>query len=111
MALNAFQIQGNTVLVAATSSTGQAATQISTGNVSGAYIANPSTALAIYFAIGSSAVAASVPTTTAPGLGMCIPSGTARTVIVPASSGYNWISAVTSAGTANGLFVTPGFGQ
>jgi hypothetical protein len=111
MALNAFQPQGNTVLVAASSSTGLAPTQISTGNVMGAYLANPSSALAIYCAIGTSTVAASVPTTAVPGVGMCIPFGTARTVVIPASSAANWISAVTSAGTANGLFVTPGFGQ
>lgn len=110
MTLAAFQPQGNTVLVAATSSTSVAPTQISTGNASGAYIANPSTALAIYCAIGSSTVSASCPTTSAPG-GMCIPFGTARTVTIAPSSNLNWISAVTSGGAANGLFVTPGFGQ
>jgi hypothetical protein len=112
MALNAFQPQGNTVLVAATSSTAVAATQITTSvGVAGCYVANPSSALAIYIAFGTSAVAAACPTTAVPAVGMCIPFGTARTFTIAPSSANNWISAVTSGGSANGVFVTPGFGQ
>lgn len=119
MSLNAFQPQGNTVLVAASSSTGLAATQLSTspGAVQGVRLCYPSTGgvgagVPIYVAIGSSAVAAAVPTTGVPWTGFPIPAGTERVIYAPGGTSYNWISAVTSAGiAAPGLFATPGYGQ
>lgn len=110
MQLNSFQPAGLTKLVAASSSTGQAATQVCTGSEQGMYLANPST-VPIYVALGSSNVAASVPTTSAPGFGLCIPAGVQRGLTVPGSN-FGWLSAVTSAGAAApGLFATPGLGQ
>lgn len=116
MSLNAFQPQGNTVLVAASSSTGAAATQISTNpGVAGLRITYPTTtnlAVPVYIALGSSSVAAAVPTTSAPAAGMPISPGADVRLSYPQNLTNNWISAVTSAGTAApGIFVTPGFGQ
>lgn len=109
MSINAFQISNNTKLVAASSSTGLAATQVCTGTEQGMFISNPST-VAIYLAIGSSAVAAAMPTTAAPALGACLPPSAARAFATPGSNG--WLSAVTSAGAAApGVLATPGFGQ
>ena len=110
MPLNTFQPVGLTKLVAASSSTGLAATQVCTGSEQGLYLSNPST-VPIYLAMGSSGIAASVPTTGAPGLGLCLPAGTQRTLSVPGSN-FGWLSAVTSAGAAApGLYATPGLGQ
>lgn len=106
-----FQPQGPTVLVAASSSTGLAPTQISTANQTGAMLSNPSS-VPIYALFGSSAVAAAAPTTQpSSNAGMCIPPGLMSPVSIAPSSALNWISAVTSAGAAApGLCVTPGFG-
>ena len=117
MSLNLFQITGNTVLVAASSSTGLAPTQLSTspGVVQGVRLCYPTTAgtgVPIYVAFGSSSVAASVPTTSAPSAGFPVPAGGQVTLYASGSLTYNWLSAVTSAGTAApGLFATPGYGQ
>ena len=109
MSIQAFQISGTTKLVAASSSTGLAATQVCTAQEQGVYLANPST-VAIYVALGSSSIAAAQPTTGTPIAGLCIPAGTARTITSPGANA--WLSAVTSAGSASpGLFATPGFGQ
>jgi len=109
---NAFQPSGLTKLVAASSSTGLAATQVCTGSEQGLYLANPST-VPIYLAVGSSSVAAAMPTTGTPTAGLCLPAGSQRTLAVRGSPpGNGWLSAVTSAGAAApGLFVTPGLGQ
>lgn len=109
MSLNSFQISNATKLVAASSSTGLAATQVCTGNEQGMFVSNPST-VSIYLAIGSSSVAAAMPTTAAPAPGACLPPSASRAFSVPGSNG--WLSAVTSAGAAApGLLATPGFGQ
>src|SRR5262245_58516790 len=111
MNIGAFQQMGNTVLVAATSSTGSVPTQMSTGNVGGVYIANPSST-PVWIAFGTSAAAAaSIPTTSAPSLGMCVLPGRARSFSISPSTVNNWVSGVTSAGTTvGGFFVTPGYG-
>lgn len=110
MELAAFFPQGLTKLVAASSSTSVAATQVSTENGAGMLLSNPST-VAVYVAIGSSAVQAAQPTTAAPAEGLCLPNGTMRWVSIKSSSDFGWVSAVTSAGTAApGLFATPGQG-
>ena len=109
--LNAFlpSLTGTTKLVAASSSTGVAATQVCTGSEGGMMLSNPST-VTIYAAIGSSSVAAGQPTTGTPAAGMAIPAGQMRSVFIP-GNGNGWVSAVTSAGSAApGLFATPGFG-
>jgi hypothetical protein len=117
MTLEAFAPSGNTVLVAASSSTGVAATQLSTtpGVSHAVRVSYPSTGagVPIYVAFGSSAVAASVPTTALPSAGIPIAAGDERVFTMSPSTVTNWISAVTSAGAAApGLFATPGsFGR
>lgn len=113
MSLNAFQVApiALTKLVAASSSTSVAATQVCTGSEQGMLLSNPST-VPLYVAIGSSNVSAAQPTTGTPATGICIPSGAVRTFSTPGAPTYGWLSAVTSAGSAApGLFATPGFGQ
>lgn len=112
MSINAFQPQGNTYLIAASSSTSGTATQYSTVNAnSGVLVTNPST-VTVYVAFGSSTVQSVVPTTSTPNVGIPFPGGTARTFNLSANPTNMWVSAVTSAGTAApGLFVTGGFGQ
>jgi hypothetical protein len=110
MNLQAFQWSLNTVLVAASSSTSVTPTQLSTGNVGGCYIANPSST-PVWIAFGSSAApAASIPTTSAPSQGLCVLPGRARAFSAPPSTSLNWLSAVTSAGATGSVFATPGFG-
>jgi hypothetical protein len=107
--MRSFQIANPTKLVAASSSTGLAATQVCTGQEQGMFVSNPST-VAIYLAIGSSSVAAAMPTTGTPSYGACLPPSAARSFDTPGSNG--WLSAVTSAGAAApGLLATPGYGQ
>jgi hypothetical protein len=107
MSINAFQPSGTTKLVAASSSTSVAATQVCTGGEQGMYVANPST-VPIYIAIGTSGIAAAAPTTTTPANGLCLPNGAQRPFTTPGANG--WLSAVTSAGVAApGILATPGF--
>jgi hypothetical protein len=111
MPLNAFQPSGLTKLVAASSSTSVAATQVCTGSEQGMYLTNPCT-VPLYVAQGSSTVQAAQPTTGIPATGFCLPAGASRVISVPGSApATGWLSAVTSAGTAApGLFATPGLG-
>lgn len=106
MSITAFQISagGNSVLVAASSSTASTPTQVSTGSQQGMYLANPST-IPVYVAAGSSLVQAACPTTAVPAPGVCILPGQALALTVPPQG---WLSAATSAGSAS-LFGTPGF--
>lgn len=113
MSLNAFQAANSalTKLVAATSSTSVAATQVCTGSEQGMYLSNPST-VSLYVSIGSSSVSAAQPTTGTPATGICLPAGAVRVFGTPGAPTLGWLSAVTSAGSAApGLFATPGFGQ
>lgn len=105
-----FRPQGNTILVLTSSSTGQVAQQISTSGIVEAYLANAST-VPIYAAFGSSLVAAAVPTTSTPAAGMCFPSGSGGVLATGPNPTFSWVSAVTSAGSAVGVYVTPGSGQ
>jgi len=117
MSLEAFSPSGATVLVAASSSTSVAATQLSTtpGVVHAVRVCYPSTgaAVPIYVAWGSSSVSAAVPTTATPAVGIPIVAGEEKVFLMGPSLTANWLSAVTSAGTAApGLFATPGsFGR
>ena len=105
---SAFRPSGNTVLVVATSSTGQTPTLWSTGNMSGCWVSNQST-LAVWLAWGSSAIAAGIPTTAAPCAGLALPSTLSRCFTLGPNNAVAWISAVTSGGSAN-IYVTPGYG-
>ena len=106
---SAFRPQGNTVLVAATSSTGQAATNWAPGNQSQCYVANIS-AVPVYLAFGTSNVAVSLPTTGTPSLGLALPSSGYRCFTFgPNTANAGWISAMTTNGSAS-VFVTPGTG-
>jgi len=107
--MRSFQIANATKLVAASSSTGLAATQVCTGQEQGMFVSNPST-VAVYLAIGSSSVAAAMPTTGTPSFGVCLPPSGFRSFDTPGTNG--WLSAVTSAGAAApGVLATPGYGQ
>lgn len=110
MNTGAFYEQGNTVLVAASSSTSQTPTQVSTAGISACHLSNPCT-VTLYVSIGTSAsaVAAAQPTTAVPCEGLCLPAGETRVVGLGPNPSNCWISAATSAGTAApGLFATPG---
>lgn len=104
MPLTAFQPMGNTVLVAASSSTASTPTQVSTGSPPGMFLSNGST-IPVYIATAAtSAVQAACPTTAVPCPGMCIPVGWGVPITSPPGA---WLSAATSAGSAL-LFATPG---
>jgi hypothetical protein len=111
MTIAAFQPSGITKLVAASSSTSVAATQVCTGSEQGMFVSNPST-VTIYLAFGSSTISAAAPTTAVPASGLCLPAGTKHAFATPGSpAAVGWLSAVTSAGSAApGIFATPGFG-
>lgn len=111
MSLEGFRVGSGalTKLVAASSSTSVAATQVCTGGEQAMLLVNPST-VSLYVAWGSSTVAAAQPTTGTPAAGLCLPAGVQRVVSNPGTN-FGWLSAVTSAGSAApGLFVTPGSG-
>lgn len=105
MTFRAFMPMGTTKLIAASSSTaGAEITQVCTGSQQGMFLANPST-VPVYVATGqTSAVQAACPTTAVPATGLCVINGQALPISTPPGG---WLSAVTSAGSAN-LFVTPG---
>ncbi len=114
MSQNIFSPSGNTVLVAASSSTSVAATAISTteGVVHAVRLCYPTTGgvgVPVYVALGSSSIAAAVPTTAAPAAGLPVPAGSDFVMLAGPGLSFAWLSAVTSAGTAApGLFATPG---
>lgn len=109
-----FSPTGPTVLVAASSSTSVAATALSTteGVVHAVRLCYPTTGnvgVPVYAALGSSSIAAAVPTTATPAAGMPVPAGSDFVMLAGPGLSYSWLSAVTSAGTAApGLFATPG---
>jgi hypothetical protein len=105
---SAFRPSGNTVLVVATSSTGQLPTQWNTGNMSACWVSNQST-LAVWLAWGSSTAAAVIPTTGTPSQGLALPSTLSRCFSLGPNNALAWISAVTTGGSAN-IYVTPGIG-
>jgi len=105
---SAFRPSGNTVLVAATSSTASIATNWSTGNMSQCWVSNQST-LAVWLAWGSSTIQAGIPTTALPCQGLALPSTVSRCFTLGPNNNAAWISAVTSAGSAS-IYVTPGIG-
>lgn len=107
MPFTAFQPQGPTVLIAATSSTaGAERSQVCTGSQQGMHVVNTSTAsVPVYVAAGSSTVQAACPTTALPANGLCIPAQASVNLATP-PGGY--LSAVTSAGAVS-VFATPGY--
>lgn len=105
---NAFRPAGPTKLVIATSSTGATPTQWSTGGMPTCWCVNQST-VPVYLAWGSSTVTAGIPSTGTPIEGLVLPSTISRCFQIGPNNSAAWISAVTSAGSAN-LFVTPGYG-
>lgn len=105
MGQTAFLPMGNTVLIAATSSTASTPTQVSTGHQQGMYVVNASTAgLPVYIAFGSSSVQAACPTTAVPCVGLCLQPGQGQPFVTPPAG---WLSAATSGGSAS-VFATPG---
>ena len=106
-AIGAFRPQGNSLLILTSSSTGAQAQQLSTGSATEVMLTNASTAAVVYVAFGSSSIAAVCPTTSAPGVGMALPFSFAK--VFSYGPANNWISAVTSAGSAT-LYAQPGSG-
>lgn len=110
MSFTAFLLSSaaTTKLVACSSSTSVAATQVCTGGEQGMFLSNP-TSVPVYLAVGTSAVSAAQPTTAAPAAGLCLPSGATRPISCPGTNS-GWLSAVTSAGSGTpGVLATPGF--
>ena len=106
MSLNAFQQRNPTKSIVA-SSAGSAAVQVSTASEQGMFISNPTTSPIYWIDGGSSAVIAAFPTTSTPGLGMCLPAGLAGAFV---TDPHGYLSVATSGGSAT-IFATPGFGQ
>lgn len=105
MPLTAFQPQGPTKLVAATSSTASLATQVCTGSQQVMRVVNASTGtLNVYVAAGTSSVQAACPTTAVPCEGVCIPAQSYVNLTVPPAG---WLSAATSGSSCN-VFATAG---
>ena len=96
-----------TILVVASSSTGVQATQWSTGNMPTCYCVNNGT-VPVYLAWGSSTVLAQIPTTGAGG-GLALLSTLSRCFQIGPNNNAAWVSAVTTAGSAN-VYITPGYG-
>jgi hypothetical protein len=109
MSVVAFQPAFNaaTTLVIASSSTASTPTQCSTASAQGFYVVNASTAgLNVWIAFGaSSAVRASLPSTGTPATGMFLPPNVPQHFSTPPGA---WLSALTTAGTAN-VFASPGY--
>ena len=103
--LEAFQPQGNASLVIATT-TASVGMQPSTGGIIGCLLTNMSSADVYITASPSSAIAAAIPTTSTPGLGMPLLARSAQTFNFAPNF---WLSALTSAGTAS-INLQPGFG-
>ena len=105
--LAAFQMQGNTLLIASTAAAATVAVQGSTLGQQGAFLTNLSTVDAYVSISASSSVLASVPTTASPSTGsMPLMQRTGKVFSVPPQC---WVSAITTGGQAN-IAVTPGFG-
>ncbi len=108
MGLNTFQPQGNTILISATT-TPSAAFQVSTGAIQGCKVVNVGSSQHIFiaFAATSALAVATLPTSSAPSLGMPqLPTSVERYSIPP----QGWASVMTSSGTSN-VYFTPGIGQ
>lgn len=102
--LQAFQPQGNTSLIAATT-TASAGIQPSTGAIVGMRVATVGSGPA-YLAFGSSTVAAALPTTSTPGAGFPIQPNSVETFNFAPNT---WLSAITTGGTVQ-VYATAGFG-
>ena len=103
--LEAFQPQGNTILIAGTT-TASVAVQPSTGSIIGCRISNIATGVTYIAVSPSSGISAVIPTTSTPANGFPLLPNSAETFNVAPNF---WLSAITSAGTAQ-IFATPGFG-
>jgi hypothetical protein len=102
--MSAFRPEGNTVLIAATT-TATAAQQISTGSHQGMSVAIQGSTQHVFVAFGVSTATAALPTT-AGASGSPVYPNTYRNFTVPPSA---WVSVITSSGTAN-VWCTPGYG-
>ena len=105
MALDAFQPQGLTSLIAATT-TASAAIQVSTGAIQGCRVTVQGSTQHVFIAFGQSTATAVLPTTSTPAAGMPLLPTTDRAFTMPPGG---WVSAITASGTAN-VYITPGIG-
>ena len=101
----AFQPQGATSLIAATT-TASAAIQIATGGQQGCKVLVVGSTQHVFLAFGVSTATAVLPTTSTPALGIPLQPSSDQSFTVPANA---WVSAITSSGTAS-VYITPGFG-
>ncbi len=101
----AFQEQGLTSLIAATT-TASAAVQVSTGAIQGCKVLVQGSTQHVFLAFGQTTATAVLPTTSTPADGMPVQPGSDNTFTIPPGG---WVSAITSSGTAN-VFITPGIG-
>ncbi len=99
-----FKPCGNTILISA-SSDASAGQQVSTGSVPNARLFAP--AGNVWVAIGTSSVAAAVPTTAVPSNGVLLPTAV-PTVLDIGPNAY--LSAITTAGASGLVYITPGLG-
>lgn len=105
MALDAFLPQGNTSLIAATT-TASAAIQVSTGAIQGLKALIQGSTQHVFLAFGQTTATAVLPTTSTPAAGMPLQPGSDQTFSIPPGG---WVSAITASGTAN-VYLTPGIG-
>lgn len=104
MSLDAFYPQGNTQLIAATT-TASAAIQASTGSIPGIRVR---TSALVYMAVSlSSGVAAVAPTTSAAANGIWLTNAVHEKFNVPTNC---WLSFITSAAAGALVTVTAGYG-
>lgn len=105
MALDAFLPQGDTSLIAATT-TASAAIQVSTGAIQGMRVLLQGSTQHAFLAVGQSTATAALPTTSTPGAGMPFLPNAASPLTIPPGG---WVSAITASGTVN-VYLTPGIG-
>ena len=101
----AFQPQGATSLIAATT-TASAAVQVSTGAIQGVKVLTHGSTQHVFLAFGPSTATAVLPTTATPANGMPLLPSSDGTFTIPPGG---WVSAITSSGTCN-VYLTPGIG-
>lgn len=103
--LYAFQPQGLTSLIVATT-TASTAYQFSTGGIQGCKVLVNGSTQHVFAAFGQSSAIAALPTTSTPAAGMPLLPGSDQTFTVPPG---DFCSFITASGTAN-VWVTPGIG-
>ena len=100
-----FRPQGNTSLIAATT-TASAAIQLTDGDIQGCKVLITGSTQHVFLAFGQTTATAALPTTSTPAFGMPVQPASDQTFAIPPGA---WVSAITSSGTAN-VWLSPGSG-